>query len=115
LEKPKFIPIDYYGNLKKGKLKHRDVLIVKDGATTGKTGYFAVSSPFAEGAVNEHVFILRVKDKNKILSYYLYRMVKSNFGQKEILKFKVDGGIGGINLKNPGTNCFRTGKLSKNY
>jgi len=84
--------------MKKGKLKKDDVLIVKDGATTGKVGFFGSSSPFEGGAVNEHVFILRVKDKTKILPFYLYKIVKSSHGKNEILRFKVDGGIGGINL-----------------
>lgn len=84
--------------MKKGKLQIDDILVVKDGATTGKVGYFNERSPFKKGAVNEHVFIFRIKDRSKILPTYLYNLVKSEHGQAEILKFKVDGGIGGINL-----------------
>ena len=32
----KYIPNDYYDNLKKGKIAGKDVLLVKDGATIGK-------------------------------------------------------------------------------
>ncbi len=95
---PKYIPEEYYENLKRGKLEPEDVLIVKDGATTGKVGYYPKNPPFRKGAVNEHVFILRSKDKRLLNPYYLYKIVQSELGNREILRFKVDGGIGGINL-----------------
>jgi len=88
LEKKRYIPEDFFNKLKRGKLETGDILIVKDGATTGKVGYFNDKSPFKIAAVNEHVFILRV-DKEKINSFYLYQFLKSPRGNKEILKHKV--------------------------
>ena len=97
LSKPKYIPESFFNKLKRGKLQFRDVLIVKDGATTGKTGYFDKNAPFQTGAVNEHVFILRPEVK-KIEPVYLYRIMKSAKGNAEILKLKTGAAQGGINL-----------------
>ncbi|MEM3027045.1 MAG: restriction endonuclease subunit S, partial [Thermoproteota archaeon] len=38
-ERLRFIPEEFYDAMKKGKVKLGDVLVVKDGATTGKTAY----------------------------------------------------------------------------
>ncbi len=97
LEKRRYIPEDFFNKLKRGKLEVGDVLIVKDGATTGKVGYFNDKSPFKIAAVNEHVFILRVS-KEKIDSFFLYQFLKSPKGNTEILKHKVGAAQGGINL-----------------
>jgi restriction endonuclease S subunit len=63
-----------------------------------KVGYYPKNPPFRKGAVNEHVFILRSKNKKLLSPYYLYKIIQSELGNNEILRFKVDGGIGGINL-----------------
>ena len=97
LSKPKYIPKKFFNKLKRGELKTGDVLIVKDGATTGKTGYFGRNAPFKIGAVNEHVFILR-SDIQKINSFFLYQIMKSEKGHIEILKRKKGTAQGGINL-----------------
>ena len=97
LSKPKYIPEQFFNQMKRGKLQSGDVLIVKDGATTGKTGYFNEKSPFKKGAVNEHVFILR-SHTQKIEPYYLYQVLKSKEGNIEILRHKTGSAQGGINL-----------------
>ena len=97
LSKPRYIPENFFNKLKRGKLKTGDVLIVKDGATTGKTGYFNKNAPFQKGAVNEHVFILR-SDIKKIEPVYLYRIMQSVKGNAEILKLKTGAAQGGVNL-----------------
>ena len=68
-------------------------MVVKDGATTGKTGFFSYDIP---AAVNEHVFILRAKQG--IHPYYLYSMVRSKAFQENLQPF-VKGIIGGISLE----------------
>ena len=93
-EKMKFISKEHYRKMKKGVLKKGDVLIVKDGATTGKTGFFPYD---LEAAVNEHVFILRGYESS-IHPYYLYSVVRSDTFQ-ETLKPFIKGIIGGINLE----------------
>jgi len=92
-EKMKYITNEHFQSMKKGILKQGDVLIVKDGATTGKTSYFDSNE---KAAVNEHVFILRARQN--ILSKYLYSIIRSeDFQQK--LKPYIKGIIGGISLE----------------
>ena len=97
LMKPKYIPKKFFHHLKRGKLENKDVLLVKDGATTGKMGYFDEKSPFKTGAVNEHVFILR-SEIQKIRPFYLYQFLRSKEGNARILRFKTGSAQGGINL-----------------
>ena len=97
LSKSRYIPENFFNKLKRGKLKTGDVLIVKDGATTGKTGYFERNAPFKTAAVNEHVFILR-SNAQKINPFFLYQIMKSKKGNAEILKRKTGAAQGGINL-----------------
>ena len=97
LSKPRYIPENFFNKLKRGKLKTGDVLIVKDGATTGKTGYLERNAPFKTAAVNEHVFILR-SNAQKIDPFFLYQIMKSKKGNAEILKRKTGAAQGGISL-----------------
>ncbi|MCD7879444.1 MAG: restriction endonuclease subunit S [Candidatus Gastranaerophilales bacterium] len=93
VKKMKFISEEHFANMKQGKLEGQDVLLVKDGATTGKTAYYNINFPKA--AVNEHVFILRANEK--ILSKLLFYKISSKEFQN-IIKSEVKGIIGGINL-----------------
>jgi len=92
----KLIPRDYYIKMKRGKVKKGDVLLVKDGATTGKVGIVRPDYPHNEVAVNEHVFICRVKP-NLLLPEYLFYHMFSSMGQKQILNNFHGSAIGGIN------------------
>ncbi|MEM3368466.1 MAG: restriction endonuclease subunit S, partial [Thermoproteota archaeon] len=89
----KFIPEDFYNFLKQGKVNLGDVLLVKDGATTGKVA-IVKNLKYEKVAVNEHVFVIRSKMKrltNEFLFYFLF----SKFGQIQI-KTRFHGMIGGI-------------------
>ena len=92
-EKMKFVSEEHFRGMRKGILKKGDVLVVKDGATTGKTGFFPYDYP---AAVNEHVFILRTR--RDINPYYLYSIVRSDAFQESLKPF-IKGIIGGINLE----------------
>jgi len=92
----KFIPEVFFQSLKQGIIKTNDILIVKDGATTGKTSYVNEKFPHKKASVNEHVFILR--PKNEILPKFLYYYIRSNFSQS-LIEDKKRGVIGGINTK----------------
>ncbi len=81
-EPPKFISVEFYKKLNKGKVSSGDVLLVKDGATIGKTLYVS-NIPFDKCAVNEHVFILRGNDKNH--KKFLYYLVSSKLGFDQII------------------------------
>jgi len=82
-KKLRYIPESFFDTLKKGKVKPGDILVVKDGATTGKT-VFVKDLPFKKVAVNEHVFILRPLNKEKLLSRYLFFVLFSKIGQEQI-------------------------------
>ena len=55
----KFIPREFFRELRKGIVRDRDVAIYKDGAYIGKSSYFRDGFPHSECCVNEHVFLLR--------------------------------------------------------
>lgn len=92
-DKMKYISKEHFQGMSKGVLHSGDVLIVKDGATTGKTGFFGCKMT---AAVNEHVFILRAK--KSIDPSYLYRCVRAEAFQNK-LKPLIKGIIGGISLE----------------
>ncbi len=91
-EKMKYISQSFYQNLKSGKIRKDDLLIVKDGATTGKVA-FVTQLPY-EAAVNEHVFLLRTKPSlySKFLFYYL----SSPSGNRRVMEYYHGATVGGI-------------------
>ncbi|TDQ18250.1 type I restriction enzyme S subunit [Algoriphagus boseongensis] len=96
-DKLKYIPDEFAQKMKRGKIQEDDVLIVKDGATTGKTSYVSNDFPFENAYVNEHVFICRPTKLNsgKFISYFL----RSREGQIRILENFTGSAQGGINQK----------------
>ena len=92
-DKMKYVSEEHFQGMTKGVLRSGDVLIVKDGATTGKTGFFGHEMI---AAVNEHVFILRAGES--IEPYYLYRCVRAEVFQDKLRPF-IKGIIGGISLE----------------
>jgi type I restriction enzyme S subunit len=98
-EKLRYVPEDFFDTLKKGKVKQGDVLVVKDGATTGKTAYVE-SLPFKKVAVNEHVFIVRSLDESRLLNKYLFFALFSEIGQKQIRDLFHGAAQGGITQRN---------------
>jgi len=91
----KYIPDNHYRIMKSGIVQQKDVLIVKDGATTGKTSYVGVSFPFKQAAVNEHVFIVRVNEYLAVPSFVFYFLF-SDIGRRLIMKDFRGATIGGI-------------------
>jgi len=81
LDNPRYITREFYLNMSTGKIRPKDILLVKDGATIGKAA-IASPIPMGEAAVNEHVFILRVTDANDP-RYYFY-VVQSPLFQEHI-------------------------------
>lgn len=66
----KLVTRDFFSNMKRGKLKDRDILIYKDGAYIGRTSLFQDGFPYVEASVNEHVFLLHAEEE--LLQYYLF-------------------------------------------
>lgn len=93
--KVKYIPKEFAAKLSRGQVKINDILIVKDGATTGKTSFIDKDFPYKKAFVNEHVFICR-SSKN-IDSKFLFWFLWSGEGQERILKNFKGSAQGGIN------------------
>lgn len=66
----KYVPIEYYEKMKRGKFDGNAILLYKDGAYIGKTTIFRNGFPFVKFAVNEHVFL--IKANNFAYQNYLY-------------------------------------------
>jgi type I restriction enzyme S subunit len=92
---PKHITLDFYAGMKRGKIQRGDILVVKDGATTGKTATVRDNFPFKEAAINEHVFLLRT-DKSKVLPEFVGYFLFGPVGQQQILSNFHGAAIGGI-------------------
>ncbi len=91
----KYIDEDFFRRLKKGAIKQNDILVVKDGATTGKVSFVGSDFPFKNAAINEHLFALRVNTEEADPKY-VFLFLKSSQGQKQILKDFRGAAIGGI-------------------
>ncbi len=91
----KFVNEDFYKKLKNGKVIPNDILIVKDGATTGKVAIFSRSFPYKNVAINEHVFKISINEK---IAYplFIYCFLKSTYGKKQILNDFRGATVGGI-------------------
>jgi len=99
-EKIKYIPEAYFESLNKGIIYPNDIIVVKDGATTGKTSFVDNNFPHKNAAVNEHLFIVRVDPKvafPKFVFYYLF----SSKGQQQILSDFRGATVGGISRRFP--------------
>ncbi|AEK72136.1 restriction modification system DNA specificity subunit [Thermococcus sp. 4557] len=94
-ENMKFIPKEFFAQLRKGKVKVGDILLVKDGATTGKVAFVEDIKGYSEVAINEHVYLLRPKDFNTLHNLFLFYFMYSPFAQVQIQQ-AFHGMIGGI-------------------
>ena len=89
----RYISPSFFDTMKSGKLKIDDVLLVKDGATTGKVAYVD-DIPSKNAAINEHVFLIR--PRKRLLSKYLYYYLRSPIGMSKVLHYFHGAAIGGI-------------------
>lgn len=82
LETVKRVPVAFFKLMTKGHLRIDDVLVNKDGAQTGKVGWYQPGCELA-ACINEHVFLLRV-DPDRVTQGYLYYSLLSDAGQAQI-------------------------------
>jgi|ERR1039458_2432789 type I restriction enzyme S subunit len=94
-ESVKYVPKDFAAGMLRGRIQRNDILVVKDGATTGKTAFVDSRFPYDEAFVNEHVFICR--SRKEIEPQFLFRFLTSMDGQKRILENFKGSAQGGIN------------------
>jgi type I restriction enzyme S subunit len=92
---PKHVTRDFYAGMKRGRIQVGDILVVKDGATTGKTATVHENFPFREAAINEHVFLLRT-DTSMALPEFVGYFLFGPVGQQQILSSFHGAAIGGI-------------------
>lgn len=63
ISKTKYVPEDFYAEMKTGKVKNRDIMVYKDGGAPGTfiphISMFGEEFPFEKACINEHVFLLR--------------------------------------------------------
>lgn len=92
---PKYIEEDFYCSMDRGRVVRKNILIVKDGATTGKVSFVGDDFPFERSAVNEHVFRLAINE-DVAVPEYVFRFLHSGQGTKELLKDFRGATVGGI-------------------
>jgi type I restriction enzyme S subunit len=98
LQNVKYIPEDYFNSLSKGIIEKEDILIVKDGATTGRIAFIDRNYPYEKSAINEHLFKLSI-NPDKVIPKYIYYYLLSNQGNYELMKDFRGATIGGITRK----------------
>lgn len=92
--KPKFIPLEFHEKIKLTETKMHDIILVKDGATTGKIGIID-NIDFVNQNINEHVFLIRPK-KEIISPYYLLSFLYSSIGQILIKRYITGATVTGL-------------------
>ncbi|MBI4686938.1 MAG: type I restriction endonuclease subunit S [Nitrospirae bacterium] len=80
----RYVPEDFAIRMTRGSIRKGDILVVKDGATTGETSLVRESFPYKRAVINEHVFLCRCNE-DVIPDYIFYYLFSSN-GNQSILK-----------------------------
>ncbi|MBN1187202.1 MAG: restriction endonuclease subunit S [Bacteroidales bacterium] len=94
----KNVSLDFYNSINSGKIEERDILIVKDGATTGKVSYVGTDFPFKKAAINEHVFRIKI-NCNLAHPKYIYYYLASKNGNRQIMSDFHGATVGGISKR----------------
>lgn len=89
---PKFISLVYHEKIIRTKTKLHDILLVKDGATTGKVALIE-NVEHVEQNINEHVFLIRLKKSINpyFVTYFLHTQFAQLLIKKEITGATVTG------------------------
>ncbi len=91
----RYVPPEFARSMRRGQIRPGDVLIVKDGATTGKTVLVDDDFPFEGAVANEHLFVCRPKEG--VSPRFLATFLRSPEGQRQILAHFQGSAQGGIN------------------
>lgn len=68
----KYIPKDYFNSMRRGIVNKNDILVVKDGASTGKVSLDKNDFPFEKATINEHLFLVRTRDTESTLCFLFF-------------------------------------------
>lgn len=90
----KFIPLEYHLKNLMTETQLLDILLVKDGATTGKIGIIE-KEEHTNCNINEHVFLIRL-DLSKSSPYFVLNLLASTFYQKIIKRIITGATVTGI-------------------
>ena len=82
--KIRFIPLEFLQKMTSGLIERNDILVVKDGATTGRTSFVANQFPYQTATINEHLF--RLKIPKCIEAKWIFYQLWSQTGKKQILQ-----------------------------
>ena len=74
---PKLIPFEYHSKNLWTETQLLDILLVKDGATTGKIGIIEMEE-HAKCNINEHVFLMRF-NQYKVYPHFVLNLLASSF------------------------------------
>ncbi|MEW6327064.1 MAG: restriction endonuclease subunit S [Thermodesulfobacteriota bacterium] len=94
-ESIKFVPFNFFKRMNRGRIQAGDILVVKDGATTGKVALVRENFPYDPAVINEHVFICRPVEG--VYSPFLFYFLFSDEGQDRVLENFRGSAQGGIN------------------
>lgn len=94
VETPRFVPVDFTQQIRHALVSPADILIVKDGATTGKVAIADERFESTQAYVNEHVFLCRISQH--IEPEYVFFFLRSEVGKAAILNDFRGAAQGGI-------------------
>jgi len=94
LDNTRFVPEEFAAKQAKGWINSGDILVVKDGATTGKVAFVGHDFPYSRALLNEHVFRCAV-DRSIKAKFVFYWLHSSEGNRKILLDFRgaAQGGI----------------------
>ena len=90
---PKYIPFEFHSSHMRTATQLDDLLLVKDGATTGKIGIVNCQEHVGQN-INEHLFLLRTKPR--VNPIYLLNYLNSAVGKLQIQREISGGTVTGI-------------------
>ncbi|MBI2487459.1 MAG: restriction endonuclease subunit S [Deltaproteobacteria bacterium] len=93
--KEKYVSVDFFSQMKSGIVKHKDVLLYKDGAQIGRKTMFRDGFPHDNCCINEHVFILRMREE--VYQNYLYFWLDQDWMTEKIKNLNANAAQPGIN------------------
>ncbi len=90
---PRYIPHEFHSLHKSTETQLNDLLLVKDGATTGKIGIVSDTAHVGQN-INEHLFLLRTNEG--VNPIYLLYYLNSSFGKLQIQREITGATVTGI-------------------
>lgn len=97
----KYVPEAFFEAARRGRIVQQDILVVKDGATTGKCAIVESGFPFDRAMVNEHTFVLQTKDG--LLPKFAFYYLNSPYCEEYFIRSRQRGVIGGLTQQFPAT------------